>query len=272
VNAPLPILKQPVRFSHLKAYGKSALHGYHARSGPDDEQTYAMERGTAVHAILFETRKVAGYPGPVRRGKEYEAFVAAHADHEILTMADYDKARRMADAVRQHKLAWPLLQGVREETLLFRWNGMECRSTPDIRGDEFITELKSGATADPERFPYHATRRMSYHAQMRLEAIAVEKKFRRAPLDHYIVCVEQSEPYPVQVFRLEERALDAGEKLLMLWSERLKVSEASGFFPPYTTCIAPLDIPEDEEDAGLTFPDEPERGIDKLQLEHGMQI
>jgi len=250
----------PVRFSHLKAYGKSALHGHHARTAAEDDPTQSMERGTAVHAILFGNKKVCGYPGKVRNGKQFEAFCAEHADHEILTMADFDKARRMADAVQAHKLAWPLLQGVQEETLLFRWNGINCRSTPDVRGADFITELKSGATCDPARFVWHSLR-MQYHAQMAMESIAFARKNSGArPADCFIVAVEQSPPHAVQVYRLEDRALQAGEKLLMLWSERLKVCEASGSFPAYTETVMPLDVPDEEEE--LVFSDDgpPARG------------
>lgn len=253
--------KRPVRFSHLRAYGRSALHGYHARTATEEETNQAMQRGTAVHAMIFGTRKVCGYPGPVRRGKEYEAFCTAHADCEILTMADYEKACRMAEALRAHKLAWPLLQGVQEETLFFRWNGINCRSTPDVRGPDFITELKTSATCDPERFVWHS-KRMQYHAQMRMEAIAFGRTQLAEPLDCYIVAVEQHEPHPVQVFRLEERALEVGEKQLVLWSERLKTCEASGQFPPYTMTVCPLDIPDAEEVGELEFPDDNEGGID----------
>lgn len=246
----------PVRFSHLRAYGKSALHGHYARTRTDEETNAAMQRGTAVHAILFGTRKVCGYPGKVRNGKQFDAFVLEHPETEILTMADFDKARRMADAVLACKDAGPLLAGVREETIRFRWNALQCRSTPDVRGADFITELKSASTVDPMRFPWHATRRMHYHAQMRLESIATRVKTGTAPLDCFIVAVEQNPPHPVQCYRIEERALEEGEKMLMLWSEALKVAEQSGVFPPYTTSIVPLDIPEDEEEAALVFAEE----------------
>jgi len=39
----------PVRFSHLKAYGRSAAHGLIART-KEFPPTSAMERGTGVHA------------------------------------------------------------------------------------------------------------------------------------------------------------------------------------------------------------------------------
>lgn len=220
------------------------MHGRHSRTHEADE-TYAMERGTALHALLFGTRRVCGYPGAVRRGKEYDAFCAANSDAEILTMADYEKARRMADAVRQCKLAEPYLAGVHEETLLFRWMGLDCRATPDVRGPDYITELKSSASSDPARFIWHA-RRMHYHAQLRFQEYGCRAK-GYGVADHWIVCVEATEPHPVIVYHLEPEAREEGEKLLTLWAERLKNCEASGNFPPYFDCVIPLVWPKDVE-------------------------
>ena len=239
----------PVRFSHLRAYGRSPAHGRHARIAPKGDETLAMERGTAVHAILFGTKKVIGYPGATRRGKEYDAFVASHPDHEILSMKEYDKAMRMADAVIACDLATPLLQGVTEETLLFDWMGLKCRATPDVRGAGFLTELKTSQSSDPNKFLWHA-RRMHYHAQMRFQNIACGM----TALDSYIVCVEAADPFPVTVFRIDEKALEVGEKLLMGWAECLKGAEASQVFSPYVSCIVPIDLP-DNDDLDLVFPE-----------------
>ena len=237
----------PVRFSHLRAYGRSPMHGMHART-KDSEATSAMQRGTAVHALIFCNRKVAGYPGSQRRGKDYDAFAAANPDTEILTASEYEKAQRMADAVRQCKLAEPWLNGITEQTLLFRHMGIDCRVTPDVRGTDFLTELKTSASADPDRFKWHALR-MHYHAQLRFQEYGCGKR-----IDHHIiVCVESAEPYPVTVFFLQPRALEAGEKLLTLWMERLKGCEASEQYPGYSQTAVPLDIPEDEPE--LVFPD-----------------
>jgi hypothetical protein len=202
-----------------------------------------MERGTAVHALLFGTEQVVGYQG-TRRGKDYEAFAENHPDHEILTMAEYEKARRMADAVRACKLAEPLLKGTVEQTLLFKWMGLDCRVTPDVRGADFVTELKSSSSSDPSKFIWHA-RRMAYHAQLRFQeygCVANKHKVR----DHWIVCVESDAPHPVTVFHLEPEAREEGEKLLTLWAERLKNCEASNAYPGYVDCIVPLLWPKED--------------------------
>ena len=236
----------PVRFSHLRAYGRSPAHGRHARIAPKGDETLAMERGTAVHAILFGTKKVIGYPGATRRGKEYDAFVAGHPDHEILSMKEYDKAMRMADAVTTCQLAEPLLRGVTEETLLFDWMGLKCRATPDVRGAGFLTELKTSQSSDPNKFLWHA-RRMHYHAQMRFQEYACERSRVERVKDRWIVCVEADAPHPVTVFHVEPEALEEGDKLLTLWAERLKACEAANNFPGYIDCPVPLVWPKDIE-------------------------
>ena len=230
----------PVRFSHLRAYGRSAMHGWHARTAHETPPTPAMQLGTAVHALLSGSRKVIGYNG-VRRGKEYEAFVADHAGYEILTITDMQKAMAMAEAIQSNPLSAPLLKGVAESTRLFRWMGLDCRATPDYIGDGYLTEVKTSNSSEPVKFTWHALK-LAYHAQMRLQQIAVGT---RVPC--FIVCVESAEPYPVTVFEIDKRTLEIGEKLLVLWAERLKASEEAKQFPPYSQSIFPLCAPEDFE-------------------------
>jgi len=232
------------------------MHGMYARTKPELPPTDAMQLGAGVDALLFGHRKVYGYEGKVRRGKEWDEFKAAHEDGIILTQTAFYKARNMADALQSCAVAEPFLKGVYQETILFHWNGIDCRATPDVRGDGFLTELKTSQTSDPNRFPWQS-RSMGYHAQMRMQNLACKDMAK----DCYIVCIESAEPYPIQVYRLTDEALLEGEKCLIAWSERLKIAEASHSYPPYTTCVLPLDIPGNE-DAELVFPEDEE-------IEHG---
>lgn len=227
------------------------MHGAYARTKPELPPTDAMQLGSAVDAMLFGHKKVYGWEGKVRRGKEWDAFQAEHADGVILTNKAFYAARNMADALQSCKVAEPFFKGAFQQTRLFRWNGLDCRATPDVIGDGFLTELKTSMCSDPNRFPWHA-RSMAYHAQMRMQNIAIND----AAQDCIIVCIESKEPYPIQVFRLTEKALAEGEKCLIAWSERLKIAEQSSSYPPYSTCIMPLDVPDDEDN--LIFPEEDE--------------
>jgi hypothetical protein len=215
------------------------MHGHHART-VESEPTVAMQRGTATHAILFGNRKVTCYPGPVRRGKEYEAFVADHPDTEILTETEFLKAWAMAESVRSSRLAMKYLDGEFEKTLLFKWYGQDCRATPDVRGSRYVTELKTTADANPDKFQWHALR-MHYHAQLAFQMIAAPEAEAA-----FIVVVESAPPFPVTVMQVTERALEQGQRMLSTWMETLIGAEQSGAYPAYCESLVMLDLPEEE--------------------------
>lgn len=231
------------RFSHIRAFGRSAMHGLHAVQN-EMKQTPAMQKGTAVDAMLYGTRKVVGCE-LVRNPKHaaYQEFMAANPDAEILTMADYDKACRMVEAIRASKTAEPWLKGVHQETLRFEYNGLQCRATPDTRGNGFLTELKTTHDGSPEKFRWHALR-MAYHAQMWMQGVACQS--HGFNIDRYmIVCVEANPPHPVTVYEWDATALEQGSRLLTLWTERLRVCMESKVYPPYSDAIVPLGIPDE---------------------------
>ena len=234
----------PIRFHHLKAVGRSPLHCLTALT-IESEQTAAMERGSAVHAIMFGTKQVVFYPGKVRHGKQWEAFESEHANDMIVTRKDYDSAHRTVEAIHRHEIAVNLLRGEHEKTLLFKDTGVECRATPDVRGDGFITELKTGATTDPFRFGGLAIR-MGYHAQLAWYMNAVKKTKTGNPTKAFIVACEQTAPHAVTVMKLTDRALEKGHALCRMWLERIKVSMDSNSWPAYSDAVVDLDVPDDE--------------------------
>lgn len=205
-----------------------------------------MERGTAVHAILFNTRHVVSYPGKVRRGKEYDQFVTDNEGSVILTNTEYRKAQRMAECVMRHPRAMELLKGDSEETLWFEWMGKRCRATPDVRALRWLTELKTSSTVDPGPFVWHALR-MHYHAQMAFQRIGCMETGHNSIKDCYIVAVEASEPHPITILHLTDKSLQQGDKLCRLWMERLVNSEDSGAFPGYCESDVEFDTPDETE-------------------------
>jgi hypothetical protein len=247
-----------IRFRHLVATGLSAQHGKFALDGGEDDETYAMERGTAVHAMLFGTRKVVGYhEGKKRAGKEWEAFQLEHAEKEILTAKEYAKAVRMAEAVSDNPLAMDILYGdraVHEKTIDWQLLGRSCAGTPDVRAPGYIAELKTSVSAQPERFRWQVLR-MHYHAALAWYMQGVALSGLGQPQAAFIVAVESSPPHPVTVHRLTPRTLDIGARLVRLWMERLVGCEASGEWPGYAQSILELDL-GDEEDVPLIFGEE----------------
>jgi hypothetical protein len=248
-DAPLP-----VRFHMLKAAGRSGMHARMALAGVDSETTTAREKGTATHAILFETAPVVFYPGKTRRGKEWEAWKALRRRGElIVSRSEYEAANRMVEAVRANPLAVEVLRGTRERSIFWQSMGRACRTTPDVASYlEFATELKTCACADPVKFTWQAIR-MAYHAQMAWHLGGIINAGLGQPANAYVVAVESAPPWPVTVLKLTERALDKGQALCALWFEKLLGFERSGQFPPYAQHVVDLDVPDD--DLELSFAD-----------------
>jgi hypothetical protein len=233
----------PLRFSRLKQMAKSPAH----YAACIEQMSIAMEIGTAADALLLGGQQVLAYPGPVRRGKEYESFCAQHPGALILTQHDAAKAFGIAEAVQACPDAVRLLTGVRQQTLYWDFSGRACRGTPDVRNDEhhFLADLKTGETSDPRFFPFKV-RRFAYHAQMAFYESGCGL-LGHYITDSYIVAVEQAPPHVVTIFRLTPNLIEMGAKLWRLWFEQLRVCEESGSFPPYSQSIVELNLPDDEE-------------------------
>lgn len=257
----------PVRHSHLVACGRSPAHAKHAiETGAEDEdETTSMSLGTTVHNLVYTNfgrlpggPKVLVYPGAVRRGKEWEAFKAEHEGAHIITGAEMDKAKEMARALIENKLARRLIRQrgvIREQTIMFEMLGRACRSTPDLRAGDgsWVAEIKTTRNGDPQRFKWDALK-MGYHAQlaMQLEAVRAQK-FN--PRKAFIITVESEAPWVVTVMEMTERALDQGARQLRLWLEQFIACEQTGHWPGYCQSVVRLDLGAPELE--LDFEGEP---------------
>ena len=237
---------EPVRFSRLKLMALSPAH-YHAAT---QQPTGAKERGSALHSLVLGGKQVVAYPGKVRRGKEYDEFLAAHADAIILTKSDWSRATGMAEAVTNHRQAMEVLRGQHEVEVDWSYLGRACQSHVDVFTVDYVTELKSTASSNPDKFAWQSLRYL-YDAQLAFYMEAILSSGLGVPREAFVVAVESCAPYVVSVMRATERALDHGRRSCRLWMERLLGCEAANEWPGYVGSIVPLDVPEDEPE--LTF-------------------
>ena len=241
---------EPIRFGHLKTLGQRSP--FHLTAGERDE-TAPMERGSALHAILLGTRDVIAYPGR-RAGKDWEAFQTDNQDSLILTVADYERVIAMAESVRATPYAEAALDGVREQTLRWDFAGVPCRSTPDVRTPKRIVDLKATRSAKPEDFERQAIRSFAYHAQLAWYDESVRTLKLGTPTEHILIAVESAPPFPCVLYRLTDRALEAGHKLWRAWFERLKACRDTGLWPSYSSGrILDLDVDDPEAMPDLEF-------------------
>jgi hypothetical protein len=245
----------PVRFHHLLAAARSGAHAQWSLEGGEQDETYAMEGGAALHGLLLKGDRVLCFD-TARRGRAWEQFAIDNPGAHILSPAVYDRVQRMAESVHRHPEACELLEGIREQTLLFRFLGLECRSTPDVRTPRRLVELKTTRDASPWGFARDIERR-HYHAQMAFQRAAVMASGLGQPDDAYIVAVESTEPHVVTLFRLTPATLDMGDRLVRLWMERLAGCVRSGAWPGYSQAVVDVDLGQ-REDVELDFTGVPE--------------
>jgi hypothetical protein len=244
-----------LRHSHLKEMAKSPAHYRIAVDRADDSfSSPAMEFGTAVHSLVLGGKPVIYYPGATRRGKDWDEFKVRHASDLILSKSDYDRAHRCADQVMSDADAVRVLTGDRERELHWAFMGRECQSTPDCIGASWISDLKTCASAEPNKFGYMA-RQYLYHSQLAFYGEAVRTLGICEPTEFYLVAIESSGMIPPVVQRLTPAAVEAGNRIWRSLFERVLQHEAANVWPGYSQTIVELDVPEEDE---LVFDDEPE--------------
>jgi len=230
---------EPVRFSRLKLFSKSAAHyaaGY-------SEETGAMRKGTAIHSFMIgDGDRVKVYSGKRdKRSKAFQEFLEGNPDCDILSPREMKDVSGMRRSLDSHPRALGLLDGIREERVSWEIGGRSCAGTPDVvhvdraTGRKRIVELKSGVSSKPELFLWQA-RKMHYASQLSWYAQGLELSMAYAPgpvVEQYIVAVESTAPYPVTVFRVDDSMRRRGERQCRLWFEQLLICERTGHYPGY---------------------------------------
>lgn len=255
----------PVRFSTLKAIGRSPAH-YRAAVLTEREDSAAMRLGRLVHWHVLggmpddEEGRIAIYNGE-RRGNAWKEFADEHKGDEIVTVKEWERALPIADAVRTNSLARMLLDGATMEKRVFwKSGGREMSSRPDAFGSFGVYDLKTTSDASLIGLQRQAWR-MGYHAQLAMYQDALEQHGITIP-GAYVIGVETKPPYPVTVMRLSHRLVDVGRRTYRQWMETLRVCEDNDHWPEYSESMVQWDVPEwfEGEDDEDEQPDDPEGG------------
>lgn len=272
---------KPVRFGNLRAMAQSALHAWQSFQDERDE-TLAKRIGSGAHGILLlGENSIAVFDKPAKKGKgkaprngeQWDQFQKENAGKVILIPKEYERAMRIADAIRSNPHAEMLLlsPGVfHEQTILWEESGRERRSTPDARLS-WVTELKTTRCAAPRQFRKDIRWR-AYHAQVADQAAAIEYETGRAPSDAFIVAVETVHPFAVQVYRLTVGDLALGHRLRRSWLDAfIRAERRAGdlamdrnAWVGYSDGIIDADLPEDDFDVLPVTQDDEEQAIQEV--------
>ncbi|MGL4444384.1 MAG: PD-(D/E)XK nuclease-like domain-containing protein [Alsobacter sp.] len=241
----------PVRYSHLKAMERSPAHYVYAVQH-DREETLSMRLGSAAHALVFGTPQVVVFRGGMHNGKSYkgnrtgamwEAFQAQHATDVIVSESELAAAEAMVRAITTDMVADSLLFAagtMHERRIEWTYQGRQCAGTMDAFGPAALCDLKAVKDADPRWFPFQA-RRMAWHGQVAWYRDGAEAAGLGAR-PTFLVAVENSAPYVVTVFQLDDATYLAGQRLYRAWFDRLLECEAANYWPGYADGVVPLAI------------------------------
>jgi hypothetical protein len=257
-----------VHFSSLKQMARSALH-YKYACEHQTEPSAAMRLGTIVnYRVLGKAprREIVVYEGE-RRGRAWQEYKAEHDGAEIVTVAEWDDAGGIVEAVAADDRAQRLIRAARYEVPL-KWadGDLPCSTSGiDIVGHYYIADLKVVHNAEPEYLQKHAVR-MWWHAQLAwyrtglLSGTAESGPFnihkneygvgecgftaRPRSYDLYLLCVESHPPHCVTVLQMTPELIEHAEKTLTRWKEQLRVCASSGHYPGYTQAVVPWGLPE----------------------------
>jgi len=262
-----------LHFSELKQMARSPAHYAHACKHAKDPSR-AMTVGAVGDAIVFRTpERIAIYPGPTRRGKEWDAFQALNRGKTIAIQSEVDDATGAAEAILRDPIAGAILAEC-ETQIVIQWEqmGMPCasgivgerggidalhRGGPTKYGPNGIVvhptaptiwDVKCvGVDVDPDGIAKHAWRQ-HWHAQLAWLVDGWNARDGRAldePTVHAagLICVEANPPHCVTVMRCTPEALDHGRRSIRLWLEMLAACEGEDKWPGYTQTIAELGVP-----------------------------
>lgn len=149
----------------------------HLGGGPGS--TRSQQALQAVHAAVLQPEHFSAWYAPyprTRRGKAYDAWCACRPGVTALRPAEHDRALWVAEAVREHPVAGPMIERARTEVSL-TWHdeasGLPCKGRADAIVDDVVADLKVAGTIDPMRIAAMAAR-LGWHGQLAHYAAGAE--------------------------------------------------------------------------------------------------
>ena len=245
----------PLSFSSLKAFARSPLAFIEYKTNKK-EPTPAMRFGTLAHRAILEperySRTVAIYEGQ-RRGKAWKEFEAEHADMDIVTASEAMTIRQLAYRVEEHPYAGSMLKQCTKFEVPFKMEQCDVphRGIIDALGSWFMLDLKTTQSVS-----HYMLQRNIYDLKYYMQAAIYQRAAALMGYDHeayFIIAVESTAPYHVQVVELEPHYIARGhiewENLLEQWKRwdgsvrhSLDEDDEAGWQMDAPSWVPPIDI------------------------------
>jgi hypothetical protein len=235
----------------IKAVSASLLKTFilqtpaHAKAmldGRMDEDTSAMNKGTALHAALLEPDMFAQQyiigPEARRDSKEWKSFVAANPGREVLKPSENEDIVGMRESIWADDYCAEAIRACDERELTIIWNdaetGLLCKSRVDLYSTKRRMLLDVKTTGSIERFG-KTVFDQGYDIQVSFYARAVQEGFGCVPKAAGFLVVEQGVPYLPEVFQPRPETLVGAVVLIEKAMAAIAECMSTGVWPGYRT-------------------------------------
>lgn len=255
---------------------RSMAHLKAAMDGKMSKESNALEFGRAYHARLLEPKVyreqfvVRGDCGAImksgnRKGESCGApgrvcsdgvwYCGTHGDvseadddkRESVNTRDSEEIEKMAAKVYAHPVVRMIHQeGGFETSLVWDCVGTRIKSRldkyiPAGKWPATIVDLKKCRDAS-ENAMERAINNYGYHRQAAMYLDAVES-LTGEKADFILVCQEDTPPYAVAVYQVDEASIDIGRSEYRNVLAQMEQCQQSGEWPGYCTDIEPIGLP-----------------------------
>ena len=238
-----------LNWSSLKHLAVSPLH-YKYRQEHKEKSKPAYVIGGATHTrilepALFDSRY--GVFDGTRKGKEWDAWLAANPGKESIKPPELATIDAMAKMVREHRVASTLITGGRYEQTI-EWvdaaTGIKCKGRVDYIKPDSLVDLKT-APAIGKRDSALAAGKFLYHAQLAwyLDG-AVASGALPADAAARIIFLQKAPPYDVAVRRLNNVDLAIGRAIMRHLLNRYAECTEADYWPGIAPDEEELNAPE----------------------------
>lgn len=245
-----------INYSHLKHGEQSAQHMKASIDGVLKPLGSSADVGSCVHALILQPERfddlIAVEPTGIDRrttvGKEkYAEFLKSSVGKIMVDAAQVEVAKRMAANVHAHPAARELLErgGASELTLRWAVGDVECKARIDFLADgapPTLIDIKTTADASPAEFG-RSVARFGYHLQAAWYASGWAALNGGEIPEVRIIAVENTPPYAVAVYELDEETLGIGRALIGDLLAMYAACRSAGVWPGYGDEVLTTGIP-----------------------------
>lgn len=232
--------------SGLDAINKSPAH--YIKS--EHKETPAFKKGTLIHCAILEpdyldsrycalTEKL---DLRTKKGKEKYAEQEVIANGRIIVTAEeWVMAIRVREEVSNHKIAKHLFDGGVSETSIFSsLDDTAVRCRPDYWNGSIVIDLKS--TDDAAHGFINSAKKYRYYVQHPYYCDVMESE--GIEISNFLfVAIEKTEPFGINVYELDDDAIEYGRSQYLLNLDTYKRCLDTGKWPCYEQSIKTLSLP-----------------------------